>query len=149
MRHTFGDARLPESFWQRVYPEPMSGCWLWSGSLNGNGYGWFCLFARLAHRVSYTALVGLIKERTLDHLCRTISCVNPDHLEDVSGRTNILRSPTSPSAVNARKTHCKRGHALTPDNLRPVKNNKRECRICIKELNRQANLRRPSRAKQR
>lgn len=30
---TFGDARLPERFWNFVYPEPNSGCWLWAGSL--------------------------------------------------------------------------------------------------------------------
>ncbi len=34
----FGDARLPERFWQKVTPCPMTGCWLWTGS-HVDGYG--------------------------------------------------------------------------------------------------------------
>ena len=35
----YGDPRLPDRFWAKVYPEPNTGCWLWSGATTGNGYG--------------------------------------------------------------------------------------------------------------
>jgi hypothetical protein len=42
-------------------------------------------------------------------------CVNPEHLEPVTSAVNTRRG-RSPSAVNARKTHCVRGHEFTPQN---------------------------------
>jgi hypothetical protein len=104
----------------KISPEPMSGCRLWDSATSPTGYGlfWFNRTYVLAHRFVYTLLVGAIPEGlTLDHRCRTRCCVNPDHLEPVSGRENILRG-VSPSARNARKTHCKRGHRLAGDNLK-------------------------------
>jgi HNH endonuclease len=53
---------------------------------------------------------------TLDHLCRNPKCVNPEHLQIVTNKENILRG-VSFTAENASKTHCVRGHELTPDNL--------------------------------
>jgi hypothetical protein len=71
----------------------------------------------LAHRVSYELVKGPIPEGLhLDHLCRTPLCVNPDHLEPVTHRENLLRGNTF-AARNAAKTHCVQGHELTPDNL--------------------------------
>jgi len=102
---------LPLRFWSKVYADP-SGCWLWASSL-GRGYGLFWLKRYLpAHRLSYECLVGPIPEGlTLDHLCRVRRCLNPLHLEAVTLRENILRG-TSPTAHNARKVVCLRGHAL-------------------------------------
>lgn len=46
----------------------------------------------LAHRVSYEAFNGPIPEgMVIDHLCQVTSCVNPDHLEAVTQKTNIQR----------------------------------------------------------
>jgi len=45
-----------------------------------------------AHRLSWVLSRGEIPEGlTLDHLCRNRACINPDHLEVVSTRINILR----------------------------------------------------------
>lgn len=33
------DSRLPDRFWDKIEPEPNSGCWLWIGALRTNGYG--------------------------------------------------------------------------------------------------------------
>jgi len=87
-----------------------------------------------AHRYSYEAFVGPIPEGlTLDHLCRVRNCVNPEHLEPVSLKENLLRGDSSP-AHNARKTHCMRGHALSGDNLyiNPG-TGYRACRTCLRE----------------
>lgn len=81
------------------------------------------------HRVAYVSLMGPIPEgKELDHLCRVRNCVNPWHLEPVTHRENILRSPTHPAAVNARKTECVRGHSLA-DAYIDYKGGRR-CRVC-------------------
>ncbi|HKY57619.1 MAG TPA: HNH endonuclease signature motif containing protein [Aeromicrobium sp.] len=110
-----------------------SGCWEWNGYRDKGGYGRFSLDgqSRLAHRVSYALFVGEIPEGlTLDHLCRNRCCVNPSHLEPVTQRINNIRG-LGPTSVNAHKTHCKRGHEFTPDNIyvHPT-NGGRVCRIC-------------------
>lgn len=120
-----------ERFWSKV--EKTDTCWLWTGSLASGGYGSFNYKYKhyRAHRLSYEQIRGEIpKGLVLDHLCRVRSCVNPDHLEAVTHRVNILRG-IGGSAVNAKKTHCKNGHLLSGDNLR----NRltvpwRECRQC-------------------
>lgn len=105
-------------------------CWLWRGSRDTLGYGRFTVSvarrSQFAHRVAYELLVGEIPNGLeLDHLCRTPACVNPSHLEAVSHRENLMRSD-SISAVNARKTHCPRGHAY--DRVRP--DGSRRCSTC-------------------
>ena len=35
----FGDERLPQRFWSKVSPCPMSGCWIWTGTTTQRGYG--------------------------------------------------------------------------------------------------------------
>jgi hypothetical protein len=116
-----------------------TGCWLWTGGLtSGNskcasdlgGYGKFYLRGKtvLAHRVLHTALKGPIAD-TLDHRASCPrACINPAHTEDVPIVVNILRGG-SYYARNARKTHCKRGHALTEENLVFVKGG-RMCKAC-------------------
>lgn len=85
----------------------------------------------LAHRFAYELAHGSIPEgMTIDHKCRVRHCVRPSHLEPVTGKVNILRGE-SPSAKNARKTHCIRGHPLFGDNLIIRSDNDgRRCRTC-------------------
>lgn len=46
----------------------------------------------LAHRVYFEEYVGPIPaDEQLDHLCRVRCCVNPNHLEPVSGAENVRR----------------------------------------------------------
>lgn len=70
-----------------------NGCWIWTGGLNEFNYGQYAGW--LAHRLVYTGLIGAIKSRTLDHLCRVTSCVNPYHMEQVSIAENCRRSTKS------------------------------------------------------
>ncbi len=112
-----------ETFAASSMPEPNTGCWLWMKYVHPNGYG-MCFYNKrgdVAHRVAYRLWVGEIpKGLTIDHKCRVTSCVNPDHLEAVTQRVNTHRG-TGPVAVNAAKTHCKRGHELSGDNLDVLK----------------------------
>ena len=102
-------------FWGRVEKRALGECWVWKGAPIKNGYGQYRRKGTRScyvHRLVYEALVGPIPEgKFLDHLCRNRLCVNPGHLEIVTNRENVLRG-VGPTAVNAQKTHCKRGHPL-------------------------------------
>ncbi len=129
---------LPESFARFISPEPMSGCWIWTGGLDKDGYalGYRPSPAKphtvRAHRAIYKLLVGpLSSALTLDHLCRTRCCVNPDHLEPVTNKLNIMRGEGW-AAKNARKLVCAKGqHSLEDAYINPK--NQRICRICSAE----------------
>lgn len=138
-RIAFGDARLPERFWSKVV-KAENGCWIWTAATHPNGYGKLGFEKRswYSHRFAYTRLRGPIVQ-TLDHLCRQKACVNPEHLEDVSLKENILRSDSIPNAAALRKarTHCLKGHPYTPGSFRvnPA-DGARICRICARMADR-------------
>lgn len=126
------NAAAQEYVMQRSVPEPNSGCWLWTAKLSAEGYG-ECQRGgiRFAHRISYQAFQGDIDEGLqIDHLCRNRACVNPDHLEPVTARVNVLRS-NNMAARNARKTACKYGHPFDADNTIRTKAG-RVCRTCAR-----------------
>lgn len=113
---------------------PMSGCWIWTGSMNSSGYG--RIFVRrkgiCAHRFVYEHLVGPIPQgMDIDHLCRVRACVNPAHLEPVTRQVNLLRGETLPAAL-AKRTHCINGHAFSINNTRLWKGT-RICRACDRD----------------
>src|SRR5687767_8862053 len=134
-----------------VLPDSPDGCWQWIGGRNTKGYGNFGIglpvhagarprFKTYAvHRFSYETFIGPIQSGlTIDHLCRNRACVNPAHMEPVTHRVNVLRG-TAASAVNSRKTHCKRGHPFTPENTGITKGTWglfRRCRVCDREKRR-------------
>lgn len=138
-------ARIPSDkrFWEHVMPEPNSGCWIWTASLDKRGYGQFNSHKIVkAHRFSYEMRHGLIPHNYgLDHKCRVRCCVNPDHLEPVTQRENTLRGE-GPCAKHARKTHCPQGHAYAEHGV-IVGVRERRCKIChaAGERNRQARRR--------
>lgn len=82
-----------------------AGCLEWTGARNSKGYG--CLVLRtepwLAHRLAHVVFIGPIPEGfEVDHVrargCTSILCMEPDHLEAVSKRENVLRAvPYRPS----------------------------------------------------
>jgi len=127
-----------ERLWPMVVFGPRWDCWQWVGTKTQNGYGLFAVKADApvrivgAHRAVYELLIGPIPENlTIDHLCRNRACVNPWHMEVVTSRENTLRG-NAPAAINARKTHCKRGHPLSGGNLYARKDRRRECRACAR-----------------
>lgn len=112
--------------------ERADGCWIWDGCLNSWGYGRFNVGEEYvaAHRFAYTQFKGPIPDGlTIDHLCRNRNCVNPNHLEAVTVKVNVLRGNTI-QALNASKTHCKRGHEFTPENTYNQPGGGRMCKAC-------------------
>ena len=76
---------LLDRFMAKVSPEPNSGCWLWDGSLNRNGYGQFRQGGgkelTTAQRAAYQLLIGQIPTGIqVLHKCDVPCCVNPQHL---------------------------------------------------------------------
>ena len=129
-----------DRFQKYIEYDTNTGCWLWSGG-TASGYGSFRLNnprrVRGAHRITYTKLVGQIPDGLEpDHLCRTRPCCNPAHLEPVTTKENLSRSPF----FGANRTHCPKGHEYTPENtIFQVSNGKyrtRACRLCRAEADR-------------
>jgi hypothetical protein len=115
-----------------------TGCWLWTGQLQPNGYPRFMVGSRsdgtrkktLAHRWSYEHFKGPIPAGlTIDHLCTQPACVNPEHLEAVPHAINLRRGDTI-AARNAQVTHCPQGHPYEGDNLVIDHKGARTCRTC-------------------
>lgn len=111
-----------------------TGCWQWHACRDALGYGrvWDGANTRLAHRVVYELLVGPVPVGLeIDHLCRNTSCVNPEHLEAVTHRTNIQRSGP------ATRRFCPRGHEYTPENTYyQTPKRSRACRLCHRDRER-------------
>ena len=74
---------LVDRFHAKYERVPFSGCWVWTGSVTGKGYGHISNkgvdFG--AHRTSWELHRGPIpKGMKVLHRCDTPPCVNPDHL---------------------------------------------------------------------
>ena len=86
-----------------VSPEPNTGCWLWTGGVNGRGYGSFRINGKQfpAHRVALTIATGPIPSGHFAcHKCDFPPCVNPAHLfvgtclDNMRDMTRKGRGPT-------------------------------------------------------
>jgi HNH endonuclease len=146
-------ASFEERFWAKVslrgsVPEvrpDLGRCWAWNGTTS-NGYGQIHLHDRLVytHRVSYEMLVGPIPDGlVIDHLCRNHGCCNPDHLEPVTNKANILRG-IGATAVNKQKLACVHGHPFTPENTywyAGPHGPKRKCQTCKRGIDQRRRIR--------
>lgn len=118
-----------------------NGCCIWPGSKAGGAkheglYGVVSYQGkqRYVHDLLYTFFVGPVPSgMVLDHAhCDRPDCANWTHLRACPQAQNVLRGRSLP-AINARKTHCKRGHELTAENVLLNQRGNRQCRACRRE----------------
>ena len=125
----FGDPRLPARFWAKVDPNgpipvhrpDLGPCWEWTAHCSGDGYGRLTVGTVRdgdrrsveAYRWAFERLSGPIPVGLeLDHACRNRVCVRVDHLEVVTHRENMQRSPLQkrPVVIRAANHYCIHGH---------------------------------------
>lgn len=122
---------LPQTFWDKV--RKTDDCWLWTAAVQSKGYGSFAIggITYSAHRLAYEDANGPIPDgKQIDHLCRVRQCVNPEHMEPVTGAENTRRGFFD-------RGECKNGHDLTAEAPYVTRTasgrQRRECRQCRRE----------------
>jgi hypothetical protein len=84
------------------YEQRVVTCLRWTGAQhNGKGYGRFASGDKrwwVASRYSYALAHGghIDDQAEIDHLCANPGCVNPDHLDAVTGQENLRRAKLYP-----------------------------------------------------
>lgn len=98
-------------------------CRIWDGPLDKGGYA--VSSSRRVHIVVWEAVNGKVPDGLeLDHLCNRRACVNAAHLDAVTHAENCRRAAE-------RRTACRAGHQLTPDNVKFNRNGGKDSRICV------------------
>ena len=126
-------------FFSKISIDPITNCWNWTYARDKFGYGYF-RYQRHTYRVHRFAYAFLKKPiptarygkgvPIFDHLCKNKSCCNPDHLELVPQKVNLLRG-NGMSVINSQKTHCARGHLLPIAKIECKRRNPmRRCILC-------------------
>lgn len=128
-RHVNKDGPIPAA-----HPE-LGNCWLWTGSIDPQGYGHFYSGERTAagnsqlayaHRFAY----GYIPDGfEISHLCEVENCVRRSHLEALRHRDNV-RYGNGLAARKAAQTACIHGHPYDATNTYVRKNGTRQCKTC-------------------
>ena len=75
-----------------TYHEPNTGCWIFSGRWDKDGYGMIHFQGRTirVHQAAWAIFHGrLARSREIDHTCNVRSCWNPAHLQAVTHCTNM------------------------------------------------------------
>jgi len=103
---------LPAHVVEKIEICPFYGCWILDSHVSNKGYSrlWCWNIRFLGHRFTYDFFVrplGKANGLELDHLCRNTLCVNPNHLEPVTGLENIKRRD-NPLKITGDRNHERR-----------------------------------------
>ena len=85
---------LADRMLRRTIIDPVTGCHIWTGYRNDDGYGEIKVdgVKLKVHRISYALHVGeLVPDMVIDHLCRNRACWCPAHLEQITNTENVRR----------------------------------------------------------
>lgn len=118
-----------DRFWAKVDKTSNSnGCWIWTGSRDGKGYGLAVGVVRkhfgtqLAHRIS-AKLAGMNindKDKPLvRHLCHNPLCVNSLHLKTGTYAENSRDMTEANRQINGEKHYCAK---LTENDIKEIRN---------------------------
>ncbi len=104
-----------DRFWPRV--DKSGSCWLWTGALNGRGYGQFWVPGRSpmkTHQFAWVDRFGPIPQgKNVLHRCDVRNCVNPDHL--------FLGTLADNARDCSNKGRARGPAILTADNIREIR----------------------------
>lgn len=119
----FYRAPLAERFWQRVDIRGDDECWpSQAGAIWADG-------STPPMRRALFIVLGkpLIAHESPSATCKTPTCVNPKHIRIVTRKQRVF-----PNFKKIVRTHCRKGHELTPENTRPNPNGSSACRTCMR-----------------
>jgi hypothetical protein len=114
-------------------------CVAFDGYVHADGYGRAHYKGQRvqAHRLAFFEANGFWP-KVCRHTCDYRACVNPDHLVDgtYADNTKDMMERGRQFAPNRGKTHCKRGHEFTPENIYWSGPDRqwRSCYTCKREL---------------
>lgn len=121
-----------------IFIRGLDECWEWPQKTNRNGYGIVRVGRKtfMVHKLMYPMGWEMEEGEVLDHKCSIGGCGTPRHLEPVSVRENTLRGE-GPTAQNARKTECPRGHKYDAQNTKIRPCGRRQCLACSRKGSKQ------------
>lgn len=140
--------------------DPNEECWEFDGARDKDGYGFIRINGwnnRRAHRVTFAWAngywrrnggdIGLPEGMIVMHTCDNPPCVNPRHLKLGTTADNMAEKVRKNRTAGQRRTHCSKGHELTPENVfHPLgKKSHRQCKICRKAQWKRAHIRKRER----
>lgn len=138
----YGDERLPLRFWDKVYPEPNTGCWLWGAGISWNGYGVTSSdsWPKKAHRWVAEVEYGHHDGKIVMHSCDMPACVNPDHLSWATTLDNVRDRYAKKRDWQSNRSKCPRNHEYNEGNTYRPSSGGRQCKICRRDLARARRL---------